>query len=61
MTAVFRETKDIDWEQHPELQRGVPWSRRCSLQQSKKAIHLSLKEGFSRRLGWEEYTEKTFL
>lgn len=41
MTAVFRDTKDIDWEQLLELQRSAPWSRHRSLQQLVKAIHNS--------------------
>jgi N-acetylglutamate synthase-like GNAT family acetyltransferase len=41
MTAVFRDTKEIDWGQLLELQRNAPWCRHRSLQQLVKAIHNS--------------------
>jgi N-acetylglutamate synthase-like GNAT family acetyltransferase len=41
MTPVFRDTKEIDWDQLLELQHSAAWCRHRSLEQLTKAIHNS--------------------
>jgi N-acetylglutamate synthase-like GNAT family acetyltransferase len=41
MTPVFRDTKEIDWEQLLELQHSASWSKHRSLDQLKRAINNS--------------------
>jgi N-acetylglutamate synthase-like GNAT family acetyltransferase len=41
MNAVFRDTKEIDWEQLLELQHSASWSKHRSLDQLKRAINNS--------------------
>lgn len=38
MKVDFRNTKQIDWNQLLQLQRGAPWSRHRSLEQLRKAV-----------------------
>ena len=38
MKVDFRNTKQVDWSQLLQLQRGAPWSRNRSLEQLRKAI-----------------------
>jgi N-acetylglutamate synthase-like GNAT family acetyltransferase len=41
MMPVFRDTKQIDWEQLLQLQRSAAWSKHRSLEQLKGAINNS--------------------
>jgi N-acetylglutamate synthase-like GNAT family acetyltransferase len=41
MTPVFRDTKEIDWEQLLKLQHSAAWCRHRSVEQLTKAIHNS--------------------